>query len=221
MPSPLATLLLLLLLLLLVLASHVASAAQPAQAGQPALPATVAKLCASAAPPPQPDGQPNASMLGSLQRLQTPTADWGFYRFGNASSSRPALILIPGFGATLDVWPLDFLAQLAADQEVVVLDNRGQGATTVSAPPVMERGDGTRWCADQSASDAAACLHVAGLRTPARCCGPHCPAPPRPSLQDLEPTAPLTIPGMANDTMDFIQVRQVLQHARHAKHSVP
>lgn len=40
-------------------------------------------------------------------------------------------MLIPGFGSTLSGWPLDLLAQLAAGQEVVLVDNRGQGFTQV------------------------------------------------------------------------------------------
>lgn len=31
----------------------------------------------------------------------------------------------------MSAWPLDFLAALAADQEVIIVDNRGQGFTQV------------------------------------------------------------------------------------------
>lgn len=52
--------------------------------------------------------------------------------FGNASSPRPPLVLLPGFGATVDTWRLPLLAALAAGQEVIAVDNRGQGHTIVS-----------------------------------------------------------------------------------------
>jgi len=60
-------------------------------------------------------------------------------RFGNASSGRPALVMVPGFSATIDSFPLDLLAALAAEQEVILVDNRGQGLTIVSG-----RGLGSR-----------------------------------------------------------------------------
>ena len=54
-------------------------------------------------------------------------------RFGNASSPRPPLIMLAGFGGTVSAWPRDLLEALAAGQEVILVDNRGQGNTIVSS----------------------------------------------------------------------------------------
>src|SRR5438552_2448968 len=44
------------------------------------------------------------------------------------------LLLITGFGATMDIWDPVLVIELAAHYRVIVFDNRGMGGTT--APPV-------------------------------------------------------------------------------------
>jgi pimeloyl-ACP methyl ester carboxylesterase len=43
--------------------------------------------------------------------------------------------MLAGFGSTVSAWPRDLLETLSEDQEVILVDNRGQGNTIVSAAP--------------------------------------------------------------------------------------
>jgi pimeloyl-ACP methyl ester carboxylesterase len=45
------------------------------------------------------------------------------------------LILITGYGATMDLWPPDVLSHLTSNYRVIVFDNRGMGNTTTSDKP--------------------------------------------------------------------------------------
>ncbi len=45
------------------------------------------------------------------------------------------LILITGYGATMDLWPPGVIANLSANHRVIVFDNRGMGNTTASGKP--------------------------------------------------------------------------------------
>src|SRR5271157_650793 len=45
------------------------------------------------------------------------------------------LILITGYGATMDLWPPEVLSNLSLEHRVIVFDNRGMGNTTTSAKP--------------------------------------------------------------------------------------
>ncbi len=45
------------------------------------------------------------------------------------------LILINGYGATMDLWPPGLLSNLSSKKRVVIFDNRGMGRTTASEKP--------------------------------------------------------------------------------------
>lgn len=126
-------------------------------------------------------------------------------RFGNASSPRPPLVMIPGVGATLTGWGVTLLRELAQEQEVIVLDNRGQGFSKVGgALRAARRAIAVRACIAQGGAV------QNGLVTSARIsgdCNAPCPArlsSPTSDPQDLAPEEPLSILGMANDTMEFM-----------------
>jgi len=46
----------------------------------------------------------------------------------------PPLLLLTGFGASIDSWPPSFLDALARDHRVVAMDNAGVGGTAAAAP---------------------------------------------------------------------------------------
>ncbi len=45
------------------------------------------------------------------------------------------LILITGYGATMDLWPPGLLSNLSSRHRVIIFDNRGMGHTTTSGEP--------------------------------------------------------------------------------------
>ncbi len=66
-----------------------------------------------------------------------------------------SLVLITGFGSTLDMWDPDFLADLAGQFRVIVFDNRGMGRTTGGTEP---------FSIARFADDAAAFMTALGLK---------------------------------------------------------
>lgn len=73
-----------------------------------------------------------ADFIGDLQFVSVPDgAELAYYRFGNSTSGRPALVLVAGFGDTMSLWTVPFLEHLARDQEVIMFDNRGMGFSKV------------------------------------------------------------------------------------------
>lgn len=72
--------------------------------------------------------------LGEMETASIPNAEIAYYRFGNASSGLPGVMLVPGLGATMSSWPLEFLKYLAEDHEVIIFDNRGQGYSKDTNP---------------------------------------------------------------------------------------
>ncbi|KDD74451.1 hypothetical protein H632_c1303p0, partial [Helicosporidium sp. ATCC 50920] len=71
------------------------------------------------------------AFLGTMQYVNLTAGDIAYYRFGNHSLGNPALVMVPGFGSTMSSWPLRMLETLAETQEVVIMDNVGQGFSTV------------------------------------------------------------------------------------------
>ena len=90
----------------------------------------LAALCNTTVPEYDPS---ETEFMGDAMYVSIPNAEIGYYRFGNSSSTRPAIILVAGFGSTQRSWPLRFLETLALEHEVITFDNRGQGISTVGA----------------------------------------------------------------------------------------
>lgn len=81
----------------------------------------------------------------------TALGDVGYREVGDGSS----IVLITGFGASMDNWAPSFVDALAAHHRVVVFDNAGVGETAPPAGPLTVSG-----MADQtSALISALCLH--------------------------------------------------------------
>lgn len=90
--------------------------------------ADILELCNTTMPMPDPSA---IDFLGTMETIDIPNAEIAYFRFGNSSTGRPAIMLVPGFGSTMAAWPLRFLQALAEDQEVIIFDNRGQGLSKV------------------------------------------------------------------------------------------
>jgi pimeloyl-ACP methyl ester carboxylesterase len=65
------------------------------------------------------------------QVITTPTGTIGYYRFGHGAP----LLLITGYRATVSEWNGAFLSALAADHEVIVMDNPGVGLSRSNPLP--------------------------------------------------------------------------------------
>lgn len=65
--------------------------------------------------------------VGELKYANITGMDMAYLRFGNAESSQPPLILVPGYGSGMSTWPSKMLKDLASQHEVILIDNRGQG----------------------------------------------------------------------------------------------
>jgi pimeloyl-ACP methyl ester carboxylesterase len=61
-----------------------------------------------------------------------------YRRFGKASSAAPSLLLLQHFRGNLDIWDPALVDGLAREREVVLLDNRGVGASTGAVPDNVE-----------------------------------------------------------------------------------
>jgi pimeloyl-ACP methyl ester carboxylesterase len=70
----------------------------------------------------------------------------------------PSLVVLNGFAATKDDWDPRFLAALARDRELVLLDNRGMGESP---------DDGLPFTVEDLASDVAGLIDALGLTRPA------------------------------------------------------
>ena len=57
-----------------------------------------------------------------------------YRRFGNTESGAPPLLLLQHFRGNLDNWDPAFLDAIAHEREVILLDNRGVGASTGAVP---------------------------------------------------------------------------------------
>src|ERR1700741_4060324 len=59
-------------------------------------------------------------------------------RFGNPQTAAPPLLVLQHFRGNLDNWDPALVDRLARDREVILLDNRGVGASTGSVPDNVE-----------------------------------------------------------------------------------
>lgn len=82
--------------------------------------------------------------------VRVPGASLAYRVYGHG---RP-LLLITGYGATMDTWPEALLEDLSRSREVIVFDNRGMAYSTASARP---------FSIDLFAEDAAGLLRGLGL----------------------------------------------------------
>lgn len=109
-----------------------------------------------------PDIDPSViDFLGERQTFTTENSEVSYHRFGNTTSDRPAIVLVNGFTNTQLSWPLDLLAALAEDQEVITFDNRGIGYSKVRRAEGVQRdgGGGARAAKDVSCGRAKERVH--------------------------------------------------------------
>jgi pimeloyl-ACP methyl ester carboxylesterase len=90
------------------------------------VPAASASAAASS-PPPPPDILSAPTLVA-----QTRDGDVGYREIGRGS----AIVLIMGYGGSMDDWAPDFVDALAAHHTVVVFDNAGIGATSALPAPL-------------------------------------------------------------------------------------
>jgi len=77
-----------------------------------------------------------------------------YRRFGNTESGAPPLLFLQHFRGNLDTWDPALVDRLAREREVVLLDNRGVGASTGAVPDNV----------DDMARDALRFVDALGLR---------------------------------------------------------
>jgi len=70
--------------------------------------------------------------------VQVDGATLVYRRFGNAGSGAPPLLFLQHFRGNLDTWDPALVDGLAQEREVVLLDNRGVGASTGAVPDNLE-----------------------------------------------------------------------------------
>jgi len=78
---------------------------------------------------------------------------FGYRSYGRYQPSRPSLVLLHRYRATIDDWDPAFIDALAVGRHVIAFDNRGIGATNGTVPTSLE----------QAADDAAAFAAALGL----------------------------------------------------------
>jgi pimeloyl-ACP methyl ester carboxylesterase len=102
------------------------------------LPGPAVALASAAAPnATTPHAAPGPNVLAVPVRVAvTDDGDVGYRELG----SGPALLLIMGFGGTMDNWSASFVDALAAGHKVVVFDNAGVGKTAAISPPLTITG---------------------------------------------------------------------------------
>jgi len=80
--------------------------------------------------PPTAAGTAGIELLGSQINIPIEQGMLVAFRFGNTTSIRSPIVLINGFTSTVSHIPLPLIQQLAAEQEVIIFDNRGIGLST-------------------------------------------------------------------------------------------
>jgi pimeloyl-ACP methyl ester carboxylesterase len=81
----------------------------------------------------------NESALTAVNRAaQIEGATLVYRRFGNPSNGAPPLLFLQHFRGNLDTWDPALVDELARQREVVLLDNRGVGASTGAVPDNVE-----------------------------------------------------------------------------------
>jgi pimeloyl-ACP methyl ester carboxylesterase len=100
---------------------------------------------------PVPDGVSVAS--APVRTAHTRLGAVGYRAIGNG----PPLVLITGYGATIDSWPPQFIAALARDHRVIAIDNAGVGPSARLPAPLT---------IDAMADQTSALIETLGLRDP-------------------------------------------------------
>ncbi|KAL6769372.1 hypothetical protein ACKKBG_A30740 [Auxenochlorella protothecoides x Auxenochlorella symbiontica] len=67
---------------------------------------------------------------GPLMIAEISNATIGYFRFGDQTTGRPPLLVFAPFGYTMGDMPRPAMRSLAAHQEVILFDHRGQGFST-------------------------------------------------------------------------------------------
>jgi pimeloyl-ACP methyl ester carboxylesterase len=76
------------------------------------------------------DGQLTVENLS----LEVGDVSFAYRRFGNEATAAPALVLLQHFRGNLDSWDPALVDRLAQDREVILVNNRGVGASTGVVP---------------------------------------------------------------------------------------
>lgn len=131
--------------LILILGLLLLLAAGGYAAGKKAAPGPLQVEQAAAAPPAA--GQPGAAISPQGEQVAADAQGRAIYQVkGNgikigyklAGKGAP-LVLIPGLGNTMEVWPPPLIEGLAAKYRLIILDNRGMGHSTADAAPFTYR----------------------------------------------------------------------------------
>jgi pimeloyl-ACP methyl ester carboxylesterase len=77
-----------------------------------------------------PDGQLTVENLS----LEVGDVSFAYRRFGNGRAAAPLLVLLQHFRGNLDSWDPALVDRLAQDREVILVNNRGVGASTGVVP---------------------------------------------------------------------------------------
>jgi pimeloyl-ACP methyl ester carboxylesterase len=77
-----------------------------------------------------PDGQLTVENLS----LEVGDVSFAYRRFGNGRAAAPPLVLLQHFRGNLDSWDPALVDRLAQDREVILVNNRGVGASTGVVP---------------------------------------------------------------------------------------
>lgn len=73
--------------------------------------------------------------IRTLQNITVGDVNYGYYLFGNDTSSLPPLVMIMGFSGTIQQWPPPLFFPIAKTRRVLLFDNRGIGSSQDNAPP--------------------------------------------------------------------------------------
>jgi pimeloyl-ACP methyl ester carboxylesterase len=68
----------------------------------------------------------------SINRVGVADIDVAYKVYGEDRDDAPPLVLIMGYGCTMDIWPPALIDELSAHRRVIVFDNRGMGLSTDS-----------------------------------------------------------------------------------------
>jgi pimeloyl-ACP methyl ester carboxylesterase len=97
---------------------------------------------------------PGTALTAENRSVEIDAATLVYRRFGESESDAPPLVCLQHFRGNLDNWDPALVDRLAIDREVVLLDNRGVGASTGVVPDNV----------DDMARDALRFIDALGLR---------------------------------------------------------
>jgi pimeloyl-ACP methyl ester carboxylesterase len=85
-----------------------------------------------------------AALTAENRSIEIDAATLVYRRFGTSETDAPPLLCLQHFRGNLDNWDPALVDRLAVDREVVLLDNRGVGASTGVVPPWSPKRTGNR-----------------------------------------------------------------------------